>query len=252
MVGGSVDRQLVVGGSVSLKLVFSYRVGKSINLKILEKKKFQRCIYSLIVGLNTFTRNIKFPECISVTPLKQCNIILSLNPHRTKTILNIREKVIKELKLTQSSRGASHTLNHTIPPPPSPKQVQEEHQPGLSQSGYSQSNHHKPDFYISKSKISYTFIDPQLLHCTPACNYKFHTLAIYQNPKLTVPSIGAFCRNSQRVKALGYFHRRTPSWMFDSVPNATLPNKSLQLQDDLSRTFPPVTQVKLPTVSQFF
>lgn len=57
-VGGSVGKWLVVGGLViwwevgqyavfSIKLVFFYRVEKSLNLKSL----MQRCRYSLLVGL---------------------------------------------------------------------------------------------------------------------------------------------------------------------------------------------------------
>ena len=62
--------------------------------------------------------NIKFLECNSFTSLKQCNIILSLYPYRTKTILTIREKDITELSLAKSSKDASHTLNHTTRPTP--------------------------------------------------------------------------------------------------------------------------------------
>ena len=46
-----------------------------------------------------------------------------------------------------------------------------------------------------------------------------------------------FCGNSQRIKAVGYFPRRAPSWMFDRILTATLPNNSLHLQQKLV-TFP--------------
>ena len=38
---------------------------------------------------------------------------------------------------------------------------------------------HKPDSQITKSKISYSLIEPQPLPCTPACGYKFHALAVH-------------------------------------------------------------------------
>ena len=31
-----------------------------------------------------------------------------------------------------------------------------------------------------------------------------------------------FCRNSEGVNAVGCFHRRAPSLMFDKIPNVTL------------------------------
>ena len=36
-----------------------------------------------------------------------------------------------------------------------------------------------------------------------------------------------FCWNGQRIKAVGYFRRRSPSWMFDRILNVTLPNNLL-------------------------
>ena len=51
-------------------------------------------------------------------------------------------------------------------------------------------------------------------------------------------------RNSQRVKAVGYFRRKAPSCifnrMFDRVLNGTLPNNLLNLEEGLRRSFPPV------------
>ena len=38
---------------------------------------------------------------------------------------------------------------------------------------------------------------------------------------------GAFCGNSQFNKGAGYFRKRAPSWMFDRILNATLPNNLL-------------------------
>ena len=55
-------------------------------------------------------------------------------------------------------------------------------------------------------------------------------------------AVELFCRNSQRVKAVGYFGRRPP-WcifnrMFDRTLNATLPNIMVQRrsEEDLSTT----------------
>ena len=78
-------------------------------------------------------------------------------------------------------------------------------------------------------------IKPQLRLCTPACGYKFHALAVYPfTPHLQhiqseahlessrTSEVELYCRNSQRIKAVGYFRRRAPSWMFDRILNATL------------------------------
>ena len=102
------------------------------------------------------------------------------------------------------------------------------------------------------NKISYSLIEPQLHHCTPACDYKFHTLAVHPHPTLTAPSIGgpfgvrwnicggSFSGNSQRVIAVGYFRRRAASWKFDRILNVTLPNNLLKLEEGLRRNFPPL------------
>ena len=36
-------------------------------------------------------------------------------------------------------------------------------------------------------------------------------------------AVERYCGNSQRIKAVGYFRRRAPSWMFVRILNATLP-----------------------------
>ena len=46
-------------------------------------------------------------------------------------------------------------------------------------------------------------------------------------------AVELFCGNSQRIKAIGCFPRRAPSWMFDRTLNATLPNNSLHLHQTL-------------------
>ena len=40
-------------------------------------------------------------------------------------------------------------------------------------------------------------------------------------------AVELFCGNSPRVKAIGYFRRRAPSWIFDKILNATLSNNLL-------------------------
>ena len=40
-------------------------------------------------------------------------------------------------------------------------------------------------------------------------------------------AVELFCRNSQRVKAVDYFRKRAPSWMFGRILNAILPNNLL-------------------------
>ena len=57
--------------------------------------------------------------------------------------------------LAQSSKD-THTLNNTIPP----NKSKDVHEPGLFQSSYSQLNHYKRYFYITKNKISYSLIEP--------------------------------------------------------------------------------------------
>ena len=42
-----------------------------------------------------------------------------------------------------------------------------------------------------------------------------------------IPVVELFCGNIQRVKAVGYFRRRAPTWMLDRILNVTLPNNLL-------------------------
>ena len=48
---------------------------------------------------------------------------------------------------------------------------------------------------------------------------------------------GAFCGNSRGLQAVTYFCRRSPSWMFERIPDATLSSNLLQLAEDLIGTF---------------
>ena len=51
-----------------------------------------------------------FPEAMQY-------MTLSLDPHRTKTILTIHEKGNNRPPLAESPKGASRTVIHTTPPP---------------------------------------------------------------------------------------------------------------------------------------
>ena len=41
------------------------------------------------------------------------------------------------------------------------------------------------------------------------------------------PALELVFENSQRVKVVGYFRQRAPSWMFDRILNVSLPNNIL-------------------------
>ena len=53
-----------------------------------------------------------------------------------------------------------------------------------------------------------------------------------------------FCKNSQCVEFVGYFRGRAPPWKFDRTLNSALPNNSLQHEESLRRSFPPLTLYK--------
>ena len=149
------------------------------------------------------------------------------SPHVNKTSACIKQHQHNHLK-------ALHTLNHTaLSLPSSLKQIQEIHDPGLPQSGYSQSSHRKWDYQITRSKISYNLIESQPLRCTPNCGYQFHALAVHSpthpSPKSTAPLGGSvfgiwrrsavefFCLNSQHVKSISCFRTGAPSVMPDGI-----------------------------------
>ena len=88
---------------------------------------------------------------------------------------------------------------------------------------------------IYKVKITYKVISQY-------SGYEFHVLVVYLHPTFTVTPIGGafgiqsnicggfFYRNSGRVKTVGYFCRKAPSWMlhrmFDRILYVTLPYHS--------------------------
>ena len=128
--------------------------------------------------------------------------------------------------VAQSSNGAPHTLNHTALSRLLPQTSLEIHGPGVYQFSYSHSSHYKRNFQITRSKTSYILIEPQPHPCTPGCGYEFYALPVYPQCTFTALLVGspfgirsehcrgAFCRNSQRVKAIDCFCRRAPSLMF--------------------------------------
>ena len=87
---------------------------------------------------------------------------------------------------------------------------------------------------ITRSKISYSLVEPQSLLFVPACGYEFHALAVHAHPTFTAPParshlefgrgsvVKLFRENSLRAKAVGCFRRGTPSLMFDGILNVTL------------------------------
>ena len=120
----------------------------------------------------------------------------------------------------------THTaLSHLLP-----QTSLEIHGPDIYQFSYSHLNHHKRDCQITRSKISYSLIEPQPHPCTPACGYEFHALAVYPHRTFTAPLVGSafgirsehcggtFCRNSQRVKAIDCFVQK--SSVIDVCQNA--------------------------------
>ena len=123
------------------------------------------------------------------------------------------------------------------------------HKPSLFQSGFN-------PFTLSpvntsgicklpQENISFSLIEPELL----PCGYKFHALAAYLNPTFTAHPIrsafaiqsnicgGAFLWKCQRIKTVVCFRRRAPSWMFERILNAALPNNYLPLHQKMA-TFP--------------
>ena len=64
---------------------------------------------------------------------------------------------------------------------------------------YSQLNHCMRDSQITRSKISYSSIEPQPLPCTPACVHEFHALALTPHPTFTAPLVGSAFRIQSEV-----------------------------------------------------
>ena len=103
-------------------------------------------------------------------------------------------------------------------------------------------SHHKKRFILVWSSLIYFPVHQ------PAATNSMHLQSTY-TPHLQhiqseahlkssrTSAVELYCGNSQRIKAVGYFRRRAPSWMFDRILNATLPNNYLPLCWKLA-TFP--------------
>ena len=101
--------------------------------------------------------------------------------------------------------------------PSSLKQVYEIHEPDLFPSSYSQSNHHKRDSHITRSKISYSLIESQPFPCTPACDHEFHAFAFHPHPTFTAPLVGSALRIRSEVCCGAFLWKqstRLGCWLF--------------------------------------
>ena len=89
--------------------------------------------------------------------------------------------------------------------PSSLKQIWEVLEPGLCQSGYSWSNHHKRDSKIIRSKISYSLIEPQSLPCTLHYRHEFHELAFHPHPTFAALLVGSAFSFQSKVWGGAFF-----------------------------------------------
>ena len=160
-----------------------------------------------------------------------------------------------EPPLVESFKWAPHTLNHTTSSPPFPNTSRR----------YMTTVFFNPVLIlllpspINTSQISKS---PQVIFllvwsrfnyfpvCKPVATNSMHS-QYTPTPHLQhiqsethlessrTSAVDRFCENKQRIKAVGYFCRRTPSWMFNRILNAILPNNSLHLHETLA-TFPEI------------
>ena len=56
-----------------------------------------------------------------------------------------------------------------------------------------------PNIHTTRSKISYSLIEPQPLPCTPACGHEFHALAFQSHPTFTAPLVRSAFRIQPEV-----------------------------------------------------
>ena len=137
---------------------------------------------------------------------------------------------------------AQSSLNHTPLLPFPPNINQEVHEPGLFQSSNSQLNHHERYFYINKNKISYCLIEPHNFFSTHqiavanSMHFQFTFTSHLQRLQSGVHLescqtylTGPFLEIYLPVEALVYSHGGAPSYMLDSILNATLPNNLFPL-----------------------
>ena len=131
--------------------------------------------------------------CWHLTYLKQCNTVFITQSH---TYSSEQDQLPKELKPHSShlnktsTKGTPHTLNHTASSPFFPQAGLEDTRAWSFSIWYYQLNH-KWDSCITRSKISYSLIEPQPLPSTPAFGHEFHALAFHPHPTFTAPLVGS-------------------------------------------------------------
>ena len=152
--------------------------------------------------LQQYIANIKFLECHPVDisfNWKHCNIVII----QSHTCSSEQDQLLKKLKplsphvnktstwplLVQSSKGPPHTLNHTTPSPLFPQTGLWDTWAWSFSIWYSQSNPHKQDSHITRSKISLSLIETQPLPSTPAYGHEFDALAFHLHPTFAAPLV---------------------------------------------------------------
>ena len=159
--------------------------------------------------------------------LKQSIIVFLTRLH---TYSSEQDQLPKELKphsqhvnktsalppLAESSKGAPHSKSHcTFSSLPS-NSLGDTRAWSFS-IRYSQSKHHKWDFHITRSKISYSLIEPQPLPSTPACGHEFHALAFHPHPTFAAPPVGSAFKIWSEICGRVFFQKQSTSlghWLF--------------------------------------
>ena len=109
-------------------------------------------------------------------------------PKRTKITLTRCDWDIKA-PLVQSSKDAPHTLNHTTLFPLFPQTGLGDTRAWSFSIQYAGSNHHKWDYHITRSKISFSLIEPQPFTFTPTHGHEFHALAFHRHSTFVAPLV---------------------------------------------------------------
>ena len=151
---------------------------------------------------------------------------------------------------TLSSIISKHSTQTILPHPhhtlsPSPKQVQETHEPRDFSILLLPVELPQTRFLNQHKQIFCTLIKPQ--------HFKQTALGVYLQPTFAAPlqletyqessgtsAVELSCTNNQRLKAAGYFRRRTLSWIFDKTLNATLPNNLIIARRSPRKSFLPM------------
>ena len=103
-------------------------------------------------------------------------------------------------------------------------------------------NHHNKRFFLAWSSLNYFPVQQSAVTNSMylQSTYTPHLQHIQWQTHLESSrksAVELYCGNSQRIKAIGCFRRKAPSWMFDRILNATLPNNYLPLHKKLA-SFP--------------